>query len=125
MPTQFIIYIPTTLTVDTENLSRDIQQQLSNSLSIYATNFPIHINVQQANDAPKEEIKAPIGTFVIYVQQSDKVNIHVGSQRTSRVQIKDTATIADTLSRIISPVYLGEYESLGNIACHVEKTDKV
>jgi phosphatidylinositol glycan class S len=32
--------------------------------------------------------------------------------------------IAETLSTIIPPVYLGQYENLGNIACHIEKKDK-
>lgn len=53
------------------------------------------------------------------------MDIHVGSQRTSLVQVKDISNMADVLAIMIPPVYLGEYENLGNIACHVEKTDKV
>lgn len=75
-------------------------------------------------DEQPTEKTAPIGNYFIYVSQSDKVDIHVGNQRTSHVQIKDMARIAETLSTIIPPVYLGEYENLGNIACHIEKKDK-
>jgi hypothetical protein len=49
----------------------------------------------------------------------------VGSQRSTRVRIKDISQIAETLSIMIPPVYLSDYENLGNIACHIEEADKV
>lgn len=73
----------------------------------------------------KEDADAPIGNYYLYVEKSDKVDIHIGSERSSVIQVKDTASIAKTLSIIIPPVYLSEYENLGNTACHIEKTDKV
>lgn len=49
MPTQFTIYIPTTFTMNINDLTINIQQQLLNKLSSsrYRDNFPIHINVKQ------------------------------------------------------------------------------
>lgn len=75
-------------------------------------------------DEQPEEKTAPIGNYFIYVSESDKVDIHVGNQRTSHITIKDMTHIAETISTIIPPVYLGQYENLGNIACHIEKKDK-
>lgn len=75
-------------------------------------------------DEQPEEKTAPIGNYFIYVSESDKVDIHVGSQRTSHIKIKDMTRIAESLSTIIPPVYLGQYENLGNIACHIENKDK-
>ncbi|KAI9267737.1 phosphatidylinositol-glycan biosynthesis class S protein [Helicostylum pulchrum] len=124
LPTQFTIYIPTTTSVS--DLSTSINQQLLNTFnSNFRDNFPIHVDVQQWNqDEQPEEKTAPIGNYFIYVSESDKVDIHVGSQRTSHIKIKDMTRIAESLSTIIPPVYLGQYENLGNIACHIENKDK-
>ncbi|KAI7895070.1 phosphatidylinositol-glycan biosynthesis class S protein [Mucor mucedo] len=123
MPTTFIIYIPTPWSMEKQDLARDIQQQLSNALSEkYRDNFPIHVSVKEEREDDTGE--ESIGTYFIHIEESDKVDMHVGSQRTSTIRLKDKSTIVDTLSKMIPPVYLDEYESLGNTACHVEKMDK-
>lgn len=112
--------------MDKQSLSRDIQQQLSNALSEkYRDNFPIHVTVKEdrVDDPPKDESMV-IGTYFIHIEASDKVDMHVGSQRRSTIQLKDMNKLVETLGKMIPPVYLDEYESLGNTACHVEKTDK-
>lgn len=76
-------------------------------------------------DEPQEEILAPIGNNFIYIIQSNKIDIQVGSQRSSHIAVKDMSQIAEVLSTVIPPVYLSEYENLGNIACHIENKDKV
>ncbi|KAL7308374.1 GPI transamidase component [Mucor circinelloides] len=129
MPTKFTIFIPPTVqqSIDSDQLSTEIKNKLSDRLSNfkYKANFPIDISVleQDKEDGHKE---ASIGHYFIYIDQADKIDLKIGSERSSFLKVNDITsnTIAETLATVIPPVYLSEYQNLGDMACHIENKDK-
>ncbi|KAI9475852.1 MAG: phosphatidylinositol-glycan biosynthesis class S protein [Benjaminiella poitrasii] len=131
LPTRFTIYIPTSFSsvVDNEQLRAEIDNRLNDKLKKlnYKHNFPITISVNEwLQDGVESHKEASIGNYFIYVEQSDKVQAHIGSERSSLLKVDkiSTSTVAEKLTAIIPPVYFSKYATLGNIACHTEKINK-
>ncbi|KAG2206584.1 hypothetical protein INT46_002839 [Mucor plumbeus] len=129
MPTKFTIFIPPIFqqSIDNTQLSSEIKTKLADRLANfkYKDTFPIDISVLEQDNVQGHK-EATIGHYFIYVDQADKIDIKIGSERSSFLKINDmtTSNIADILTTMIPPVYLSEYENLGNMACHIEKKDK-
>lgn len=129
MPTKFTIYIPPAIqpSIDNDQLSTDIKSKLADRLSNfkYKTNFPIDISVLEQDKVGGHK-EASIGHYFIYVDQADKVDLKIGSERSSFLKINDMTSnsIAETLATVIPPVYLSEYQNLGDMACHIENKNK-
>jgi hypothetical protein len=45
-----------------------------------------------AIDSVEGHNDAPIGNYYIYIKQADKIDIQVGSQRSSQLTVKDMST---------------------------------
>ncbi|KAI8639212.1 phosphatidylinositol-glycan biosynthesis class S protein [Parasitella parasitica] len=129
MPTKFTVFIPSSFqkSIDNNQLSTEIKAKLADKLSSfnYKDNFPIDISVHEQVKVKGHE-EATIGHYFIYVDQADKISLGIGSERSSFLKVNDmtTSSIASTLATVIPPVYLSEYEDLGNMACHFEEKDK-
>ena len=74
---------------------------------------------------------------MIYINQSDKARLYVGSERVSYLDLVDTSaggyinitqrnmlftafidSIVDALESVIPPIYLSDTDNLQRIACH-------
>ncbi|KAL9548368.1 hypothetical protein MBANPS3_005714 [Mucor bainieri] len=138
MPTKFTIFIPSTIqpSIDSDQLSSEIKSRLTDRLSNfkYKANFPIHVSVLEQDEVDGHK-EANIGHYFIYIDRADKIDLEIGSERSSFLKINDLTSrhtsdnpfldsIAETLATVIPPVYLSEYQNLGDMACHIESKDK-
>ncbi|KAI8084218.1 phosphatidylinositol-glycan biosynthesis class S protein [Gilbertella persicaria] len=125
MPTQLTIFVPPQLNKQ-EQIISDIKRQLSTH-SRYKDQFPIDILIKEwIGDVVEGHDEAPIGDYFIYVNQAEKDTLYVGSERSSQLSIKDMTLdrVTKAIATLITPIYLNKQENLGNIACHVEGTNK-
>lgn len=113
MPTKFTIFIPPTVqqSIDNDQLSTEIKNKLSDRLSNfkYKANFPIDISVLEQGwisttfqtqswhvywvnafvDKEDGHKEASIGHYFIYIDQADKIDLKIGSERSSFLKVND------------------------------------
>ncbi|CEI98340.1 hypothetical protein RMCBS344292_12449 [Rhizopus microsporus] len=116
VPTRFNIYISSQL--EKIQLSTQIQERILDRIR-YKQNFPIHINIYDS-EKDRYDNRTAVGNYLIYINQSDKARLYVGSERVSYLDLVDTSadSIVDALESVIPPIYLSDTDNLQRIACH-------
>ncbi|CAO3663120.1 unnamed protein product [Rhizopus microsporus] len=116
VPTRFNIYISSQL--EKTQLSTQIQERILDRIR-YKQNFPIHINIYDS-EKDRYDNRTAVGNYLIYINQSDKARLYVGSERVSYLDLVDTSadSIVDALESVIPPIYLSDTDNLQRIACH-------
>lgn len=150
VPTRFNIYIPSQL--EKTYLSTQIQERALDKIR-YKQNFPIHINIYDSEKGEywvcwlerkrnwrvidRYDNRTAVGNYLIYINQSDKARLYVGSERVSYLDLVDTSaggyinsiqlsilfitfidSIVNALESVIPTIYLSDNDNLQRIACH-------
>ncbi|KAI9250319.1 phosphatidylinositol-glycan biosynthesis class S protein [Sporodiniella umbellata] len=119
MPTRFRVVVPIEFQINSNSLSIQLRDQIMQHIQ-HKNFFPVSVDV--INSLENEE--APVGTYLIWVQQGTKVKLRISSERTSFLDVVDKSSIVGVLGELIPSVYLSEQKELVQIACSGEQKIK-